>query len=354
MPANHASPSLTVRLVGALLSIIIFLVLAELVLAIIQPNLYHRNQFFPRNRDIDFPEVYQRDARLMWRFRPGITTTSRLFSDLDYTINSSGMRGPEVTEPKRGYRIIALGNSCTFGWGVAFEDTWAHQLEIMLNEQLPDRGVEVINAGVPGYSSHQGKQYLEGELFSLEPDMVLVMLGFNDHYPAGRGKTDSEQKLDNALLIGAQNMLARLRLYRLIRKAFLSVSKDDAPARLDDLQSVKRVSLAEYFANLREIIRLCRENGVQPVLLLPPVASLENYFDGAISSFHRLHELYQNEMVRASQYETATLIDLQHTFDDHHSLFDNATNDPIHFNRRGHRVAARAIAETVAPLIATQ
>ncbi len=354
MPANHGSPSLTVRLVGALLSIIIFLALAELVLAIIQPNLYHRNQFFPSNRDIDFPEVYQRDARLMWRFRPSITTTSRLFSDLDYTINSSGIRGPEITEPKRGYRIVALGNSCTFGWGVAFEDTWTHQLEGMLNKQLPEVAIEVINAGVPGYSSHQGKQYLEGELFSLEPDMVLVMLGFNDHYPAGRGKTDSEQKLDNSLLIGAQNMLARLRLYRLIRKAFLSLSSDDAPARLDDIHGVKRVSLPEYFTNLREIIRLCRENGVQPVLLQPPIASLENYFDGAVSDFHRLHEFYQHEMVRASQYETAALVDLQHTFDGHHTLFDNATNDPIHFNKEGHRVAARAIAETVAPLIATQ
>ena len=170
MPANHGSPSLTVKLVGALLSIIIFLALAELVLAIIQPNLYHRNQFFPRNRDIDFPEVYQRDAQLMWRFRPGITTTSRLFSNLDYIINSSGMRGPEITEPKTGYRIVALGNSCTFGWGVSLEETYTAQLETMLMGRC-----EVINAGVPGYTSLQGRRLFQRHLVGLQPDFVLIL-----------------------------------------------------------------------------------------------------------------------------------------------------------------------------------
>ena len=345
---------MTVKVVTALVSVTLFLVVIELALALLAPDLYQRNQFFPSNRDIDFPEVYDRDARLMWRFHPGITTTSRVFSDLDYSINSLGMRGPDVSDKSDTYRIIALGNSCTFGWGVTYEDTWVHRLQLLLNEQLPNRTVELINAGVPGYSSLQGKRYLSDDLVALRPDMVLVMFGHNDHFPAGRGISDSAQELSNSLLIESQNLLSKLRLYRLLRKGLLQLTSDTTQARLDDIGSAKRVSRPEFFSNVREIVRSARNAGAQPILLIPPVASLENYYEGTVSNFHHLHELYQKEMIRASQYEEAPTVDLQAAFDHYRTLFDDVNNDPIHFNQQGHEVAAQAIAEAIAPLIATQ
>lgn len=354
MSSSPRTVSLAVKLVASFVSVALFIALIEVALALLAPDLYQANQFFPSNRDIDFPEVYDRDARLMWRFHPGITTTSRLFSDLDYSINSSGMRGADLSDKSDAYRIIALGNSCTFGWGVTFEDTWVHRLQKLLNEQIPGRPVEVINVGVPGYTSLQGKRYLADDLIALQPDMVLVMFGHNDHFPAGRGISDSAQQLDNSILIESQNLLSKLRLYRLLRKGFLQMTSDTTKARLDDIGSIKRVSRPEFFANLREIVRLARNFNIQPVLLIPPVASLENYFDGAVSNFHHLHELYQKEMIRASQYEEASIVDLQAAFSDYHTLFDDANDDPIHFNRQGHQVAARAIAEAIAPLIEPQ
>jgi len=354
MSTPHSRPSTAIKLLVAVGSIVLFLLLSELVLAWLQPDLYQRNQFFPSNRDIDFPEVYQRDSRLFWKFRPGITTTSKLFSNLSYHINSLGMRGPEIEKPKRGYRIIALGNSCTFGWGVSYDQTWTHQLQIILNDRLPGRDIEVINAGVPGYSSEQGKRYLSDKLLGLKPDMVLIMFGFNDHYPAGRGITDSEQKLSNSVLIGAQNLLARLRLYRLVRKLFLSATHDETPYRLDNVSGVKRVPRAEFFENLREMVDTARAHHVQPVLLLAPVASLDIYFGGATSNFHRLHEIYQQETIRAAQYEKAPLVNLQEAFDEHTDLFDDAEGDPIHFNAKGQLVAAEAVADVVTPLIESQ
>lgn len=354
MSSSPKTVSLTVKVVTALVSIVLFLVLIELALALVAPDLYQANQFFPSNRDIDFPEVYDRNARLMWRFRPGITTSSRLFSDLDYSINSLGMRGPDVAEKSDAFRIVALGNSCTFGWGVSLKDTWVRKLEILLAEQIPDRSIELINAGVPGYSSFQGKRYLADDLIALQPDMVLVMFGHNDHFPTGRGISDSAQQLNSSLLIKSQNLVSKLRLYRLLRKGLLKLTSDKTEARLDDISGVKRVSRPEFFANLREIVRLAKSSNVQPVLLIPPVASLENYYEGTVSNFHHLHELYQKEMIRASQYEEAPTVDLQAAFSDYSTLFDDATNDPIHFNRQGHEVVARAIAEAIAPLIETQ
>jgi lysophospholipase L1-like esterase len=120
------------------------------------------------------------------------------------------------------------------------------------------------------------------------------------------------------------------------------------------MSGIKRVPREEFFENLREIVRTAHQHNVQPILLLPPVAALDIYFDGAISNFHRLHELYQNEVVRASQYEEAPLVDLQKAFDKHSALFDNPEGDPIHFNEAGHIVVAQAVAEVAAPLIDPQ
>lgn len=53
-------------------------------------------------------------------------------------INNLGFRGPDRTLAKaRGtYRIAVLGNSITFGSGVAIEDAWTTVLEDLLNDRV--------------------------------------------------------------------------------------------------------------------------------------------------------------------------------------------------------------------------
>jgi hypothetical protein len=67
------------------------------------------------------------------------------------SINSHGHRDREYSEakPPDTYRIVMLGDSTTFGWGVPAEQTVAKILESELNKvPVPGyRRVEVINAG---------------------------------------------------------------------------------------------------------------------------------------------------------------------------------------------------------------
>src|SRR5271170_1922765 len=71
------------------------------------------------------------------------------------SINSAGMRDGEysVEKPPGVYRIMMLGDSTTFGWGVREQDTAAKFLERKLNGQLPPgyNKVEVLNTGVGNY-----------------------------------------------------------------------------------------------------------------------------------------------------------------------------------------------------------
>ena len=65
------------------------------------------------------------------------------------TINSLGLRDDEVSVPKPEgvVRILMLGDSVTFGWGVLQEDTISAQLEVLLNATPGATRVEVVNSG---------------------------------------------------------------------------------------------------------------------------------------------------------------------------------------------------------------
>jgi lysophospholipase L1-like esterase len=80
---------------------------------------------------------------------------------------------------KRTYRIIGLGDSVMFGWGVDEADCYLTQLENSLNEQ--DSIVfEVINTAVPGYNTAMEVATLEHKFDLGEVDMVIINYIGND------------------------------------------------------------------------------------------------------------------------------------------------------------------------------
>jgi lysophospholipase L1-like esterase len=93
-------------------------------------------------------------------------------------INDRGLRGPEVSlsKPPGTYRILNLGDSVVFGWGVRYEDTYGHQLQLLLDERHAGEGTryEVINAGVPGWNVENALAYLQAEGLDYGPDLILL------------------------------------------------------------------------------------------------------------------------------------------------------------------------------------
>lgn len=80
--------------------------------------------------------------------------------------NSRGMRGPELATPKAGPRVLCLGDSVTFGWGVPEADSYPARLRDAL-------GVEVVNAGVPAMKPDSIAAWARLHAGELEPDLVL-------------------------------------------------------------------------------------------------------------------------------------------------------------------------------------
>ncbi|MDP3937934.1 MAG: GDSL-type esterase/lipase family protein [Deltaproteobacteria bacterium] len=132
--------------------------------------------------------------------RPGIAdaaTGFRLRGKHTYTevggalvrTNSRGFREAEIVTPRPpgGPRVLALGDSSTFGYGVSPEESYPERLEQALAARLPGRSVEVINAGTPGWSSGNGLGFLVSEGLSWKPDIVLVSFGYNEQLGSGPG-----------------------------------------------------------------------------------------------------------------------------------------------------------------------
>ncbi|MBM3986047.1 MAG: hypothetical protein FJ296_10235, partial [Planctomycetes bacterium] len=113
-----------------------------------------------------------------------------------YRTNARGWRGPPVSDARAPdtLRILALGDSTTFGLGVREEQRWTDVLQRLLGLLLEGRrAVEVVNAGLPSYSSCQNLVQLERELPRLAPDVVLwSVTGHNDSC-ATLERTDAEQ-----------------------------------------------------------------------------------------------------------------------------------------------------------------
>ncbi len=339
------------KILGACLVFIIFLTGTEGLLNILGTEFYYKNQFFPINRDINFPEIYEKDPDLFWRFRRDFDTRSTLYSELNYHINSIGLRGNDVSPEKAGYRILALGNSCTFGWGIENHLTWTKQLESILNGGAARTDIEVINGGIPGYTSYQGRLLFANELISLKPDLVLIMYAWNDHWPAGRDISDSQQQSPSTVVLRLQNTFSKLKLYQLLRKVVLSTTERQRRIPIDDLTHERRVPRQEFIDNLGAIIQLARDSGATPVLLVPPIASSDSVSREKWQQLIFLHGLYETDIRRTSERLEAPLVDLQVKFDMHDDLFDEPGSDPIHFNEKGHRIAAEAIAEIALPLV---
>jgi lysophospholipase L1-like esterase len=118
------------------------------------------------------------DRPWLFGLRPGFRGEIRETPGIAYEINADGFRGRAVAPaPAPGtFRIVVLGASTTFGFGVNEGETWPARLERILNERGGPR-VEVLNLAVNGYNPYNEAALLADRGLAYQPDLVLVEFG---------------------------------------------------------------------------------------------------------------------------------------------------------------------------------
>jgi lysophospholipase L1-like esterase len=119
------------------------------------------------------------DPRIVYELLPRLDVT---FLGMPLRTNARGFRGPAVSEARTrdAVRIVGLGDSVMFGWGVREEDTYLARLAQELRAAHPEVAWEVINTAVPGYNTAMEVETLEKKGLAFDPDLVILNFVGND------------------------------------------------------------------------------------------------------------------------------------------------------------------------------
>jgi lysophospholipase L1-like esterase len=200
---------------------------------------------------------------------------------VDVRINRLKLRDAEYPyqRPPGVQRVLMLGDSVTFGWGVPVADTVAKRLERKLRDA--GRGVEVINTGVGNYNTIMEVEYFFNEGARYDPQVVVLNYFINDAEPVPTYRAPNLLQRHSyawVWLSGRLDVLARL-LARRQDFADYYLALYDAPGWTAAQQSIARLTAH------------CRERGIAVL----------------IANYPELRELkpYRFDRVRAVVRETA-------------------------------------------------
>ena len=271
-------------------------------------------------------ELTRPDPELLFRVRPNPSGDAVY----GYTgINAQGFRGRtiDVAESLKHKSVVILGDSCGFGWGIRkFERTWAATLEQKLMESDPD--FRIYNLSQPGYSTAQARALYETWAQRLEPDVLILYLGWNDLWPTGRWDDTEAMERVRWMNRGLVPLLQKSQLYQFLAIQ-IGPTRLDVPRDESDLPYRPRVSLADSEANLRSIIEDAHDRNTR-VLIIPPPALAESI---DVSRIERIGEF--NQMIHenfAADVESLALPALRDRSSDPGRLF---RKDGYHPNRHG-------------------
>ena len=112
------------------------------------------------------------------------------------------------------------------------------------------------NLGVAGWSSFQGRRQLERDVVELAPAVVTMYYGWNDHW-IGFGIEDKNVALVKRVFSGPWS---GSRLLQLVMKAVVALGARETAYP-------NRVSLSDFEANLRQMVRLAKSHDIRPLLV---------------------------------------------------------------------------------------
>jgi len=186
------------------------------------------------------------------------------------TTNSAGFRWPQWSpEPAPATaRVVAIGDSITFGWGVSRAQSYPAALQRLLDREGGRH--EVLNLGVPGKNSAALVKMMPTLVLPLKPRVLIVCTGINNTQVDGRISEPGHP------------------LY------------DMHPRHLAHLAGGRK-------ADLRRLVTLAREAGVAVILMVPPWNSFYPFRD---------YEALSQAVRQVAKETGVATVDLQRLFDD--------------------------------------
>ena len=214
----------------------------------------------------------QDDPRFLWSVKPDQVSTP--WRSVQLRTNHLGLRDDDATPYALapGVRVLSVGDSTTWGFGVSASYTYTERLATLLGSAA--RPVDAINAGVPAWSLWQVSEWVGAVGLSLHPDVVLVYTLQNDFLPRGRNPRDpfhvsltDRQMMEARQSVGPLlGLLAASRLDQILVRRWLVPTAASEAASAPD---VVRVPESDRREAIDRLASRCREAGATLVLVHP-------------------------------------------------------------------------------------
>jgi len=323
-----------------------------------------------------FEDPYDQAPGSLWylsTYDPVLSWKGRPFAPLpgsNERLSSRGFREPDFADykPPATTRIVCMGDSSTFGVvyhgsdRFTFNPTYSAELQTLLNTETGSARVEVINAGVIGYSTLQGLRLLKHVVRDWAPDVITLRYGTNDHWRSDPNHVLAVEPR-TAVARWTQDWLLEKRTYQMLvrlrdsshREGLKLLASLPEPLPAPPGPPANRVPLPEFEFNLRRLVAEGRALGAQVVLITAPLAPvtaeiaqdrgfLQRVGYDSMDEVVTQHALYE-EVVRVVAADLGVpLLDSSRDFAARGPERFFTRYDPVHPNADGHRAIARDLA----------
>jgi len=243
---------------------------------------------------------------------------------------SQGLRDRDYSQARADgqHRILVLGDSLTFGWGVPVERTYPKVLERLLNAGRPSESptYEVVNAGVGNYNTVQEVAYFKERGVRYKPDEVVLGFYINDAEPVPAPE---------------EGWLRRSSyLYVLVRSGWDSFqrsfgTKENYADYYNALYTETNPGWRACREALEELIAISRQEGIRLRIVLLP----ELHFPNGSYPFADIHRLVSG----IGQRQGVPTLDLQNAFAGHEPKSLWVTPGDAHPNEKAQEIIAKEI-----------
>jgi len=253
------------------------------------------------------------------------------------TVNAIGLRGPvpQQRKPEGTRRILYVGDSTAFGFGVPDDETFWSLATREIGAQHPDRIYEPLVAAAPGYSSYQSRVLVD-RMLPFAPDWVVFYVGAHNDERRRSYYVDADIPARAARRQAAWHQIRTLQAGEFLIDRF----RRWLGKRFHRSIWFRRVPPDAFEANMRAMIAAVRAAGAQPLILVPPLSDslLERYASTPV--YHDILRHIAAELGVPS-------VELQPVFAEHDASDVYRAGDDVHPSPLGQRLIARAIAQAI-------
>lgn len=218
------------------------------------------------------PPLHRPHPVYLWELFPdheGTTDVGGFLCKLK--VNCHGFRGNEVSKKKPAdtFRIMILGDSSAFGYGVNQKEVFASVLEDKLSRKYRDRKIEVINAAVPGYTTFSTLNFFRGKGVGFNPDAIIISHNNDPDFDWDEDKN----RASPGYILPLLKILYKSNIYMCLRREILNAKYKKKPQLYESVpedRGVHRVNAGDFRENLNSIMDIANDKGMKILVISMP------------------------------------------------------------------------------------